>query len=357
MAGPSKMDGAVDFWANFKKQKEEEARQKELESQQRELVYDENDWGMSGQVIEEPAKQLVQQSPVVEPSPVIDKMPSQELVNLAPIKTEEAISQSVQSAQDIQDEYDGLPEPEPEDDDRASFAEANVIDSTPHNKALDMANMHEEHIESVPEVISSDTMDKLADDALSMSKKRNSVKESIRSSYKAAQKSQSGTTGKNNSKSKKKDNEPNPYCIVKKFPKAIMTRIQKEFPGATQLDALVAWIMTHCDETFGAACGGSLTEGQMSMVDSYEKDTIHSTYDLCAAILKAQQNIDYKLSTLQLESSYLLYDRLGFREGVPPTPEQVDLLENGVTDIALRAQDQTKAFRAEENYRNGRKKS
>ena len=356
MAGPSNMDGAVDFWANLKKQKEEEARQKELEAQQKELAYDENDWGMSGQVIEEPAEQPVQQSPVVEQSPVIDKMPSQELVKPAPIKTEEAISQSVQSAQDTQDEYDNLPEPEPEDDDRASFAEANVIDSTPHNKALDMANLHEEPVKQVPDAMSSTEMDKLADDALSMSKKRNSVKESIRSSYKAAQKSQSGT-GKSSSKSKKKANEPNPYCIVKKFPKAIMTRIQKEFPGATQLDALVAWIMTHCDETFGAACGGSLTEGQMNMVDSYEKDTIHSTYDLCAAILKAQQNIDYKLSTLQLESSYLLYDRLGFREGVPPTPEQVDLLENGVTDIALRAQDQTKAFRAEENYRNGRKKS
>lgn len=356
MAGPIKMDGAVDFWANLKKQKEEEARQKELEAQQKELSYDESDWGMSGQVIEEPVEHSAQQSPVVEQVPVVDKMQSQELVNPAPIKTEEAISQSVHSAQDVQDEYDNLPEPEPEDDDRASFAETNVIDSTPHNKALDMANLHEEPVEKVPDAMSSTEMDKLADDALSMSKKRNSVKESIRSSYKAAQKSQSGT-GKSNGKSKKKDNEPNPYCIVKKFPKAIMTRIQKEFPGATQLDALVAWIMTHCDETFGAACGGSLTEGQMAMVDSYEKDTIHSTYDLCAAILKAQQNIDYKLSTLQLESSYLLYDRLGFREGVPPTPEQVDLLENGVTDIALRAQDQTKAFRAEENYRNGRKKS
>lgn len=62
------------------------------------------------------------------------------------------------------------------------------------------------------------------------------------------------------------------------------------------------------------------------------------------------------LDIAELLLSYIIFDRLGFREGAPARPEDVDLLPDGVMDILLKAETEVKNMRNQRQYRTGRRK-
>lgn len=360
------LDGSVDAWAEHKRKQMEAAKKADMEKKkEEESSYNEDIWNtkkqkpvqslipspnfQSTEQVQRPV-QSVTQKPVsqsvssggqtLRPSQPQQKQPSQAVqpkhvqssVNIAPKSTavpkQSVVAPSVPKVPVSEPVEDGIPDPTPEDIED-SFADTHPIDKDVHKNAQDLKK-------AVSDATKSES---LADDLIAEAQKKNSVKSTLNTAYK-----------EHHRKLEKSD-----YCVIKKFPKEIMQMMQKEFPGATQIDALIAWILTHCDENFAMNAGSVITDAQLQLVNSHENDSMHSTYELCASMLKAQQRLDYKLSTLQMSMSYMLYDRLGFREGIPSAPGDVDFMEHGVTDLSIKADEQTKSFRAEINNRTGRR--
>ena len=368
------LDGTVDAWAEHKK-KQAEAEKKAAAEQKKkeEESYDESVWNIPKQrtapKIHIPQPTESQRPQSTQPVQSATQKPVSQQMNssgpsLRPSQSQQVQNKSSQAIQrnaaqiakpiesDVKSgvspkpsviapsvpkvpvtepvEDDDIPDPTPEDIED-SFADKHLLDKDVHKNAQALKKTASDNAKS--------ESDSIADELIADAQKKNSVKSALNDAY-----------NEHHKKLEKSD-----YCVIKKFPKEIMQMMQKEFPGATQIDALLAWVLTHCDENFAMNAGSVITDSQLELVNKHENDSMHSTYELCASMLKAQQKLDYKLSTLQMSMSYMLYDRLGFREGIPSSPGDVDFMEHGVTDLSIKADEQTKSFRAEINNRTGRR--
>lgn len=143
-------------------------------------------------------------------------------------------------------------------------------------------------------------------------------------------------------------------CNIKDFPRELMNEVRHLFPNATNnQDALSAFVLAHLDEYI------SVSETVDALVKDYNKTDPVVSVDERLHNLERQVSILVKgLTGLELGLSYIIYDRLGYRNNQPKDARSADMLESNrsgaVTDIVTRMREQANQMRKEENIKNGR---
>ena len=74
-------------------------------------------------------------------------------------------------------------------------------------------------------------------------------------------------------------------------------------------------------------------------------------------IVSRLKDLDVAVDTLEMLLSYLVLDRKGFSNERVNNPRDINMLENGVLDVIIRAEEQTKQMRNQRNIIQGRRKS
>lgn len=145
---------------------------------------------------------------------------------------------------------------------------------------------------------------------------------------------------------------------IKNLPKPILSKILDAFSWAkgTQGDMVIAWIYCHLDPDDQPAMARYLSEEQQYLVSGWRGGPQERRDELLLRMERRIQRNGQFLDIAELLLSYIIFDRLGFREGAPARPEDVDLLPDGVMEILLKAEAEVKNMRNQRQYRTGRRK-
>lgn len=145
---------------------------------------------------------------------------------------------------------------------------------------------------------------------------------------------------------------------IKNLPKPILSKILDAFSWGkgTQGDMVIAWIYCHLDPDDQPAMARYLSEEQQHLVSGWRGGSQERRDELLLRMERRIQRNGQFLDIAELLLSYIIFDRLGFREGAPARPEDVDLLPDGVMDILLKAEAEVKNMRNQRQYRTGRRK-
>ena len=152
--------------------------------------------------------------------------------------------------------------------------------------------------------------------------------------------------------------ESGEYAHLRDIPKVLIREIQSEFSSAkNQNDAVIAWIVCHGNEKLVHAVAGSLTEEQKDVIRTWQDSIEVSNERRLDVIVSRLKDLDVAVDTLEMLLSYLVLDRKGFSNERVNNPRDINMLENGVLDVIIRAEEQTKQMRNQRNIIQGRRKS
>ena len=114
--------------------------------------------------------------------------------------------------------------------------------------------------------------------------------------------------------------------VFRNIPSNVIKAVRAEFCDATNnTDALMAYLACHGSGSVAERANACLTETQQQTTD-----------------------------VIELLATYMVYDRVGFRNDNPRTPKDINLREDGVVDVVLAAEEQAKGFQYEKNTIQGR---
>lgn len=140
---------------------------------------------------------------------------------------------------------------------------------------------------------------------------------------------------------------------VKNLPSSFITEAKRLFPNDNQTNAVAAYFSIQSGITEG------LTDYQLSLVAAYkaanpQENPLVGIHDYLARInnkLIAQEKMIYEL---ELTVSYLLFDRLGFRQDTANSPLKVNLLEKGVEEFISHIREVSASRREHDKISEGR---
>lgn len=143
--------------------------------------------------------------------------------------------------------------------------------------------------------------------------------------------------------------------ICRNVPKGILAYVRSFFPSCkNNTDALVAYILTHCDQSFAMSMHDEITEEQARLIASYSGDFGMEQEEKLQQIISRLDNIGKILSVVELLSGYVVFDRLGYRRDNPVDPRKIDFLEDDFLPLLLNAERQSNTMRKRRNERVGR---
>lgn len=148
-------------------------------------------------------------------------------------------------------------------------------------------------------------------------------------------------------------------CHVKGIPRILMDSIMLDFHEETpksQTDALVAWIVCHCEEDKILRIAPYLTDYQVGLIESWENTPNAAIQNKLDVLLKRMQNLAISIDTLKLMEAYATFDRMGFRKEGSRNPRYLNMMESGVVDVVVRAEEQTTQMRNDRSLQKGRPK-
>lgn len=137
-------------------------------------------------------------------------------------------------------------------------------------------------------------------------------------------------------------------CTLRNIPKPLVLMAMSEFPGASQSDAVVAYIVTHSPGAYDRL-QESLTKEQRELVRSWSGDMFSGINDQLHKLVTRTDAIHKLLRIVETMSMYLTFDRLGFRNDTPDTVDQVDLNESTFIDFVIRAEGLSGAIQKEKD--------
>lgn len=143
-------------------------------------------------------------------------------------------------------------------------------------------------------------------------------------------------------------------CYIKDFPRALMQKVRSLFPDATNNnDALSAFVITHLREDI------TVSDTVDALVENFNKnDPIVGVHERLRNLETQVSALVKGLSEIELGLSYIIYDRLGYRNVQPKDARSTDMLESNragsVTDIVSRLREQATQMRRQDNIKNGR---
>lgn len=138
---------------------------------------------------------------------------------------------------------------------------------------------------------------------------------------------------------------------IRNFPKSLLAIARAEFPEASNnTDALAAYVLAKSGKT-----NLDVSDTVVELVKNWDGDkTLENMEKRLSALTTQNAVLLNMLQEMELVTTFIAFDRLGYRQDVASNIRSVDFLENGVTDLMERLREQTKILRKQEAIKNGR---
>lgn len=145
------------------------------------------------------------------------------------------------------------------------------------------------------------------------------------------------------------------YSTIRKVPRRIMRYVQREFPDASNMtDALVAYLICHSPGELSERSRDVLTDDQKVLIQNWTGDPYTRLYEKMNDVLSKMKNVSSMVGVVEVLCSYLVFDRIGFRQENPVSPDLIDFNENGVLELLMHVEEQAKSMQQEKSIVNGR---
>lgn len=167
------------------------------------------------------------------------------------------------------------------------------------------------------------------------------------------------TPKKSDTKSKTKRRSVPDYStgtgVFRNIPSNVIKAVRAEFCDATNnTDALMAYLACHGSGSVAERANACLTETQQELVKNWDGDSYSAIVKQIEVLTKHLAKLSKTTDVIELLATYMVYDRVGFRNDNPRTPKDINLREDGVVDVVLAAEEQAKGFQYEKNTIQGR---
>lgn len=116
---------------------------------------------------------------------------------------------------------------------------------------------------------------------------------------------------------------------IKDIPAGVIAIAKREFPGVSNKDALTAYVYLKSGKAF------PVDQKIKKLVERRNASTItfESLADSILSVNNRLDGISLALSEIELGLAYVLYDRLGFRQGDTTNVEKLDFLEGSMEGL------------------------
>ena len=143
--------------------------------------------------------------------------------------------------------------------------------------------------------------------------------------------------------------------VFRNIPSNVIKAVRAEFCDATNnTDALMAYLACHGSGSVAERANACLTEPQQKLVANWDGDSYSAIVKQIEQLTKHLAKLSRTTDVIELLATYMVYDRVGFRNDNPRTPKDINLREDGVVDVVLAAEEQAKGFQHEKNTIQGR---
>lgn len=143
--------------------------------------------------------------------------------------------------------------------------------------------------------------------------------------------------------------------VFRNIPSNVIKAVRAEFCDATNnTDALMAYLACHGSGSVAERANACLTETQQQLVKNWDGDSYSAIVKQIETLTKHLAKLSKTTDVIELLATYMVYDRVGFRNDNPRTPKDINLREDGVVDVVLAAEEQAKGFQYEKNTIQGR---
>lgn len=143
--------------------------------------------------------------------------------------------------------------------------------------------------------------------------------------------------------------------IYRDIPATVMAAIRAEFCDATNhTDALMAYLACHGSGSVAERANANLTEAQQKLVANWDGDSYSAVVKQLEQLVAKFEKMSKTTDVIELLATYMVYDRLGFRNDNPRIPKEANLREDGVVDLVMAAEEQAVGFQHEKRTILGR---
>ena len=143
--------------------------------------------------------------------------------------------------------------------------------------------------------------------------------------------------------------------IYRDIPATVMAAIRAEFCDATNhTDALMAYLACHGSGSVAERANANLTEVQQKLVANWDGDSYSAVVKQLEQLVAKFEKMSKTTDVIELLATYMVYDRLGFRNDNPRIPKEANLREDGVVDLVMAAEEQAVGFQHEKRTILGR---
>lgn len=138
---------------------------------------------------------------------------------------------------------------------------------------------------------------------------------------------------------------------IRDFPRSLLVLARAEFPNASNnTDALAAYVLAKSGRS-----NLDVPESVAELVKDWNGDkTLENMERRISALTNQVVVLLGLMQEMELLTTFIAFDRLGYRQEVASDIRNVDFLENGVTDLMTRLREQNRALRKQEAIKNGR---
>lgn len=143
--------------------------------------------------------------------------------------------------------------------------------------------------------------------------------------------------------------------VYRDIPTSVMVAIRSEFCDAmNHTDALMAYLACHGSGSVAERANANLTETQQKLVANWDGDSYSAVVKQLEKLVSRFERMSKTTDVIELLATYMVYDRLGFRNDDPITPKATNMREDGVVDLVLAAEEQAVGFQHEKRTIQGR---
>lgn len=137
---------------------------------------------------------------------------------------------------------------------------------------------------------------------------------------------------------------------VRSLPAELVNEAKRLFPEATNnVDAVAVYM------AYKSGISSALNKDQREMLKHVsDADPIVTLNERIEHIERGMTSMVALMQELELLSTFMVYDRLGFRVETPESPKDVNLNENGMKDMLARIREMSRTVRLQEKYSAGR---
>lgn len=137
---------------------------------------------------------------------------------------------------------------------------------------------------------------------------------------------------------------------VRSLPAELVNEAKRLFPEATNnVDAVTVYM------AYKSGISSALNKDQREMLKHVsDADPIVTLNERIEHIERGMTSMVALMQELELLSTFMVYDRLGFRVETPESPKDVNLNENGMKDMLARIREVARTVRLQEKYSAGR---